>query len=323
MDQPDEQSSNRVRYVQISAGEAGQRIDNYLLRQFKGVPKSHIYRILRKGEVRVNKKRIKPTYKLVGGDEVRLPPVRTGGQKNRRPPDDVIKRLESRIVYDDDRLIIVDKPAGLAVHAGSGVDFGVIDAMQVIDTRAKELFLVHRLDRDTSGCLLIARDRAALRDLQTALQDQKIDKYYTALVMGRWGEKDSRIDMPLRRNKMQAGERQVQVDEDGKQAVSIFKVIREYPDKPGATGCSLMKVQLVTGRTHQIRVHGAESGHPLAGDRRYGNESFNQQMKAYGLRRMFLHATALNFPHPDNGKTMHIEPPLDDDLQQILDKLAE
>jgi 23S rRNA pseudouridine955/2504/2580 synthase len=323
MDQPDEQSSNRVRYVQISAGEAGQRIDNYLLRQFKGVPKSHIYRILRKGEVRVNKKRIKPTYKLVGGDEVRLPPVRTGGQKNRRPPDDVIKRLESRIVYDDDRLIIVDKPAGLAVHAGSGVDFGVIDAMQVIDTRAKELFLVHRLDRDTSGCLLIARDRAALRDLQTALQDQKIDKYYTALVMGRWGEKDSRIDMPLRRNKMQAGERQVQVDEDGKQAVSIFKVIREYPDKPGATGCSLMKVQLVTGRTHQIRVHGAESGHPLAGDRRYGDESFNQQMKAYGLKRMFLHATALSFPHPDNGKIMHIEPPLDDDLQQILDKLAE
>jgi len=165
MNPPDKQPTSSVRYAQISADETGQRIDNYLLRQFKGVPKSHIYRILRKGEVRVNKKRIKPTYKLAEGDEVRLPPVRTGEQKTRRPPDEVIKRLESRIVYDDDRLIVVNKPAGLAVHAGSGVDFGVIDAMKIIDTRAKDLFLVHRLDRDTSGCLLIARDRSALGDL--------------------------------------------------------------------------------------------------------------------------------------------------------------
>ncbi|MCW8962778.1 MAG: RluA family pseudouridine synthase [Gammaproteobacteria bacterium] len=322
MSETTQQPPSRVRFAQISEDEAGQRIDNYLLRQFKGVPKSHIYRILRKGEVRVNKKRIKPTYKLVAGDEVRLPPVRTGEKKTRRPPDEVIERLESRIVYDDERLIVVNKPAGLAVHAGSGVEFGVIDVMQQIDKRAKELFLVHRLDRDTSGCLLIARDRQALRALQTALENNDVDKFYTALVMGHWGDQDSRVDMPLRRNKMHGGERLVQVDSDGKQAVSDFKVVREYAGKPAGIGCSLMKIQLITGRTHQIRVHGAESGHPLAGDRRYGDEEFNQQMRSFGLKRMFLHASALNFPHPDNGQTMHIEPPLDDELQQILDRLA-
>lgn len=322
MNQPPKQPSPGVRFTQIDADEAGQRIDNYLMRQFRGVPKSHIYRILRKGEVRVNKKRIKPIYKLAEGDEVRLPPVRTGEKITRRPPDEVIERLKSRIVYDDDRLIVVNKPAGLAVHAGTNVDFGVIDVMRYIDKSAKELFLVHRLDRDTSGCLLIARDRSALRDLQDALQNDGINKYYTALLKGHWGQREAKVDIPLRRNKMQGGERLVQMDEDGKEAVSIFNVIREYAHKSIPSGCSLMKIQLITGRTHQIRVHASESGHPLAGDRRYGDELFNQQMKTLGLKRMFLHASALNFPHPDNGKRMQIEPPLDDDLQLILDQFG-
>jgi 23S rRNA pseudouridine955/2504/2580 synthase len=321
MTQTSRPSSNPVRYTQISADEAGQRIDNYLLRQFKGVPKSHIYRILRKGEVRVNKKRIKPTYKLTAGDEVRLPPVRTAERQTRRPPDEVIQRLESRIIYDDDRIILVNKPAGLAVHAGSGVEFGVIDAIQQLYKQPGELFLVHRLDRDTSGCLLIARDRQALRYLQQALQENRVKKYYTALVMGHWDEQENLVDMPLRRNKLQSGERLVQVDDTGKSSVSIFRTIRVYARKPEGIGASLMKIQLITGRTHQIRVHSAESGHPLAGDSRYGDEAFNRKMKSFGLKRMFLHASALDFPHPDNDQPMHIEPPIEEALQQVLDRL--
>lgn len=322
MRDPAWQASNRVRFVKIGVDEVGQRIDNYLLCQFKGIPRSHIYKILRAGEVRVNKKRVKPVYKLVAGDEIRLPPVRTGRSKVRRPPDEVIKLVASRIVYDDADLFVVNKPAGLAVHAGSGVAFGVIDAMRQIDMSVQQLFLVHRLDRDTSGCLLIARNRQVLRTLQIALQAREVGKFYTALLMGSWGRQDSKISVSLRRNQVRGGKRLVQADTDGKRAVSDFKVIREYAGKPAGMGCSLMKIQLITGRTHQIRVHGAEKGHPLAGDGKYGDEKFNRQMRSLGLKRMFLHASALEFTHPGSGQTISVEAPLDNELQRILDRLA-
>jgi 23S rRNA pseudouridine955/2504/2580 synthase len=321
MSRPPQQPANQVRFVTASENDAGQRIDNFLMRHFKGVPKSHIYRILRKGEVRVNKKRIKPTYKLVIGDEVRLPPVRIAEPRDRRPPDGAISSLAERIVYDDDRLIVLNKPAGLAVHAGSGIEFGVIDIMQRLEKQESELYLVHRLDRDTSGCLLLARDRDALRSLQASMQENRIEKVYLALVRGQWEQQGHRVEMPLRRNKIRGGERLVQIDDDGKQSVSEFRTMRQYTGAPDAGGCSLMKIRLITGRTHQIRVQASESGHPVAGDRRYGDELFNRKMKAYGLKRMFLHAASLSFPHPDNDKEFMIEPPLDDDLQQVLDNL--
>lgn len=307
--------SQGVTRAKITENEAGQRVDNYLLRHFKGVPRSHIYRILRKGEVRINKKRIKPAYKLLAGDEIRLPPVRYSSSGPRRPPDEVVQRIESRIVYDDDRVIIVNKPSGLAVHAGSGVDYGVIDAMQLLSKGADEVFLVHRLDRETSGCLLIARDRPAMLYLQQALKKGEISKHYSTLLKGRWGQGRKVIELPLLRNKIQGGERLVQVDEDGKMARSIFLPIREFKQ------ASLMKVELITGRTHQIRVHAAESGFPVAGDRLYGDQAFNYEMKSVGLRRMFLHAQSLSFPHPDDGRMLTIDPPLDEDLQSVLDNL--
>ena len=321
MSRPPQQPASQVRFVTVSENDAGQRIDNFLMRHFKGVPKSHIYRILRKGEVRVNKKRIKQTYKLVIGDEVRLPPVRIAEPRDRRPPDGAISSLAERIVYDDDRLIVLNKPAGLAVHAGSGIDFGVIDIMQRLEKQDSELYLVHRLDRDTSGCLLLARDRDALRSLQASMQENRIEKVYLALVRGQWEQQDHRVEMTLRRNKIRGGERLVQIDADGKQSVSEFRTMRQYTSAPDAGGCSLMKIRLITGRTHQIRVQASESGHPVAGDRRYGDEQFNRKMKAYGLKRMFLHAASLSFPHPDNDKEFTIEPPLDDELQQVLDNL--
>lgn len=310
--------SQGVTRARITENEAGQRIDNYLLRHFKGVPRSHIYRILRKGEVRINKKRIKPAYKLLAGDEIRLPPVRFSSNGPRRPPDEVIQQVESRIVYDDDRIFILNKPSGLAVHAGSGVDYGVIDAMQQLYKGAEgsgEVFLVHRLDRETSGCLLIARDRPAMLYLQQALKNGEISKHYATLLKGRWGQGREVIDLPLSRNKIKGGERLVQVDEEGKMARSIFNPVREYRQ------ATLMKVELLTGRTHQIRVHAAESGFPVAGDRQYGDQTFNYEMKSIGLKRMFLHAQSLSFPHPDDGHMLTIDPPLDEDLQSVLDNL--
>lgn len=320
MTKPDHAHTSRVRFVTISSEEAGQRIDNFLVRQFKGVPKSHVYRILRKGEVRVNKKRAKPAYKLQELDEVRLPPIRVSAEKNRRPPDHVLASVASRISYEDERLFVINKPSGLAVHAGTGVDYGVIDALNTLYPQQRS-YLVHRLDRETSGCLLVARDRQAMLSLQSAIRQGEIDKYYAALLMGSWGQGKQAIDMPLRRNKIQDGERRVQVDDDGKEAVSIFYPVREYAGRGKHTPATLMKVKLITGRTHQIRVHAQQTGHPLAGDSRYGDHGFNAELKRLGLKRMFLHAQSLAFPHPDGGQKMHIDPPLDEDLAAVLTHL--
>ncbi len=314
--------SSKVQYVRIARDEAGQRIDNFLIRWLKGVPKSHIYRVLRKGEIRVNKGRIKPAYKLAVNDEVRLPPVRYAERGVYRPPDNVLAKIESRIVYEDDRIMVLNKPPDLAVHAGSGVNYGVIDALRSLQP-GKSLFLVHRLDRETSGCLLIARDRPAMLSLHKAIRDGEIDKYYTALLMGNWRRGKQMIDISLQRHRNRNGGCSAQASAKGKRAVSIFHPLREYAGGEHATTATLVKIKLVTGRTHQIRIHAREIGHPLAGDCRYGNSRFNREMKANGLRRAFLHAGSVEFPHPDDGRKIRIESLLDEDLQQILSRLQE
>ena len=312
------QNPPAVSKIRIDAESAGQRIDNFLLRHYKGVPKSRIYRILRRGEVRVNKGRARPAYKLSADDELRLPPVRAAAIRRRRPPDTVLAKVAARVVYEDERVIVLNKPAGLSVHAGTGADYGVIDALR--ETRQQPVYLAHRLDMDTSGCLLLARDRAAMLSLQRAMRDGAVEKHYTALLMGGWGRGRQTVRIPLSRPQNNGG--MTRADAAGKPAATVFSPVREYARGDGfGFGASLMKIRLLTGRTHQIRAHAGAVGHPVAGDRRYGDAEFNRAMKLLGLRRMFLHAASLRFPHPDNDRPILIEPPLDEDLQAVLDNL--
>lgn len=305
-----------VKMVEIDDNHADQRIDNFLLSQLKGAPRSLIYRILRKGEVRVNKGRIKPTYRLQAGDIVRIPPVRVSeSTPNHRPADSVLKRIESSIIHEDKRLLIINKPGGIAVHGGSGLSYGVIEALRALRPEAKYLELVHRLDRDTSGCLIIAKKRSALRILHELLRNNQVDKQYLALVNGDWGGGDRKIDAPLRKNTLKSGERMVIVSQDGKPSISLFRPLA------CSEMASLIQVGLETGRTHQIRVHASHSGHPIAGDEKYGDESYNKDMISYGLKRLFLHAVKLSFTMPDDGQKITIQAPLPDDLQKVLDKL--
>jgi 23S rRNA pseudouridine955/2504/2580 synthase len=304
-----------VRMVEVDEGGAGQRIDNFLLKTLKGVPKTRIYRLLRKGEVRVNKKRIKPDYRLNLGDVVRIPPIRVSEQPEFvRPADRVLKQISDNIIYEDDGLLVLNKPSGLAVHGGSGLSYGVIEGLRALRPEAHFLELAHRLDRDTSGCLVIAKKRSVLRAFHTLLREGGMDKFYFALVMGRWKGGAKGIDAPLRKNEMKSGERMVLVSEDGKPSLSIFTPLTLYK------GCSLMRVKLVTGRTHQVRVHAQYSGHPIAGDDKYGDDTFNREMAGRGLKRLFLHAAELHFTLPEHG-TVHVEAPLDDSLQKLLNKL--
>ena len=304
-----------VKMLEIDASQAGQRIDNFLLTHLKGAPKSFIYRILRKGEVRVNKGRIKPTYRLQAGDMVRIPPVRLDESPAERPAEWALKSVEQSIIYEDKRLLIINKASGLAVHGGSGLSYGVIEAIRALRPEAPYLELVHRLDRDTSGCLLIAKKRSALRLLHELLRANQINKQYLALVKGNWGGGDRAIEAPLRKNTLQSGERMVLVSEDGKQARSLFRPLC-CTDR-----ASLIQVQLDTGRTHQIRVHAVHSGHPLAGDDKYGDEKFNAEMQKLGLKRLFLHAVRLDFTMPDDEQRITIMAPLPVELTAVLNKL--
>ncbi|MFO7593009.1 MAG: 23S rRNA pseudouridine(955/2504/2580) synthase RluC [Pseudomonadota bacterium] len=304
-----------VREVTVGEEECGQRIDNFLLKHLKGVPKSRIYRILRKGEVRVNKGRIKPVYRLKNGDIVRIPPVRVSDKPASVAPGKRVQNLlEQNILYEDKALLILNKPSGMAVHGGSGISLGVIEALRAIRPEARFLELAHRLDRDTSGCLVIAKKRSALRAFQELLREDGIDKVYLALVKGRWKGGKRRIDAPLRKNTLRSGERIVKVSDDGKASLSIFTPETIYND------CSLMRVKLVTGRTHQVRVHAQFSGHPIAGDEKYGDIEFNRKMAQRGLRRLFLHARELRFTLPEST-TIHVQAPLDEDLQNLLNQL--
>lgn len=311
-----DKASPAVQWLDITDDQAGQRIDNYLINLLKGVPKSRIYRILRKGEVRVNKGRIKPEYKLQPGDQVRVPPVRVAEQPENYAPREVCERIESAILFEDKGLIVLNKPSGLAVHGGSGLSFGIIEALRVSRPDAPYLELVHRLDRETSGCLLIAKKRSFLRNLHEQLRGTDMRKRYWALLMKPWAGGRRTVSAALRKNVQSSGERFVRVDEEhGKLAKSIFEPLEVYKD------CSLVGVELLSGRTHQIRVHAAHIGHPVAGDDKYGDDAFNKLMKAKGLGRMFLHARQLSFDHPQTEQRIDITAPLDSKLEKLLKSL--
>lgn len=304
-----------VTYVTVDAEESGQRIDNYLVRVLKGVPKSHIYRILRRGEVRVNKGRARPQYKLVAGDTVRIPPVRVADKPVLTGHYPHLRDINERILFENKRLMAINKPAGMAVHGGSGISHGVIEALRAEWPDAPYLELVHRLDRETSGCLLIARRRSALRHLHEQLREGRIKKTYLALVRGQWRGGRQEVSAPLRKNRLKGGERMVCVDPEGKEAVTVFTPVSVFEE------ASLMEVELKTGRTHQIRVHAAHCGYPLAGDPKYGDDIFNKAMRKSGLRRLFLHAGMLEFTDPGQDEVINVSAPLPDTLRSVLDCL--
>jgi 23S rRNA pseudouridine955/2504/2580 synthase len=307
--------SLQVQLVTISEEEAGQRIDNFLLRTCKGVPKSHIYRILRSGEVRVNKGRIDQTYRLAEGDVVRIPPIRIAEKTTQAVPG-----AEFRILLEDNHLLVIDKPAGVAVHGGSGVSYGVIEQLRASRPDAKFLELVHRLDRDTSGILLLAKKRSALTNLHEQMRDGDTDKRYLTLITGEWNNARQHIKLPLHKYSTADGERRVRVQEDGQASHTIFSLIRKYGDY------TLLEAELKTGRTHQIRVHLSASGFPIVGDDKYGDFTLNKAMqKAEGQRiafkRMFLHAHSITFTHPETGKSVTLKAALPKECEQFLKSL--
>ncbi|MBA1272755.1 23S rRNA pseudouridine(955/2504/2580) synthase RluC [Stutzerimonas azotifigens] len=307
-----------VQLIEVSPELAGQRIDNFLRTQLKGVPKTLIYRILRKGEVRVNKGRIKPEYKLQAGDVVRVPPLRLPERDEPAPlAAGLLERLEASIVHEDKALIVMNKPAGIAVHGGSGLSFGVIEALRQLRPDAKELELVHRLDRDTSGLLMIAKKRSMLRHLHQALRGDGVDKRYMALVRGRWETSKKQVNAPLEKNTLRSGERMVEVSEEGKDALTLFRVLRRFGDF-----ATLVEAKPITGRTHQIRVHARHAGHSIAGDSKYGDETFTQEIRELGGKRLFLHAYALKVPLPDGGE-LALEAPVDEMWAHTLERLGE
>lgn len=311
-------ANSGVQLLEIGPEAAGQRIDNFLRTQLKGVPKTLIYRILRKGEVRVNKGRIKPEYKLQAGDLVRVPPLRLAERDEPAPlAQGLLERLEAAIVHEDKALILLNKPAGIAVHGGSGLSHGVIEALRQLRPEAKDLELVHRLDRDTSGLLMIAKKRSMLRHLHEALRGDGVDKRYLALVRGFWPAARKQVSAPLQKNTLRSGERMVEVDEEGREALTLFRVLRRFGDF-----ATLVEAKPVTGRTHQIRVHARHAGHPIAGDTKYGDEEFTREIRALGGKRLFLHAYSLVVPLPEGGE-LRLEAPVDEMWAQTLERLSD
>jgi 23S rRNA pseudouridine955/2504/2580 synthase len=304
----------------LTVGEesAGQRIDNFLLRVLKGVPKSHVYRILRSGEVRLNRGRVGPDARLALGDVVRIPPLRMS--KPARPRTVAARRFRPEVLYEDDAIIAVDKPAGLAVHGGSGIALGLIEQLRAARPEARFLELVHRLDRDTSGVLLVAKKRAALVDLHAQLRDGAMDKRYLVLVRGPWRDAVRRVDVPLHKFVTREGERRVRIDEGGQRAITIFRRLERWPRH--APPVALLEAELRTGRTHQIRVHLAHLGHALAGDDKYGDFEWNRKLAREGLKRMFLHAQRLTFRHSTHGGEMTVESPVPAELARIVAALG-
>ncbi len=312
---PSQQLPPQVQLITISDEESGQRIDNFLLRICKGVPKSHIYRVLRSGEVRVNKGRIDQTYRLIEGDVVRVPPVRVAEKLESTAPG-----IEFPILFEDAHLLIIDKPAGVAVHGGSGVSYGVIEQLRAARPDAKFLELVHRLDRDTSGILLLAKKRSALTNLHEQIREGQPDKRYLVLVQGDWQNARQHIRLPLFKYNAPDGERRVRVQADGLASHTVFSLLKRYGN------FALLEAELKTGRTHQIRVHLASSGFAIAGDDKYGDFALNRQLqKADGsraaLKRMFLHAHQITFLHPESGKPVTFNAPLPLECSRFLDSL--
>jgi len=305
----------QVQFIDIDADMAGQRIDNFLKNQLKNVPKSLIYRIIRKGEVRVNKKRVKAEYKLKAQDIVRVPPVKVEQSESPAPLStklDKVAQLESCIIFEDDHLLILNKPSGTAVHGGSGLKFGAIEALRALRPNARFLELVHRIDRDTSGILLVAKKRSALRQLQEQFRNKTVQKYYYALVMGRWKPSCKVVNAPLLKNEVNSI---VRVNPNGKASETRFKVIEAFDE------ATLVQASPITGRTHQIRVHTQYTGHPIAWDDRYGDRRFDAYTGKCGLDRLFLHAAHIRFTHPAKGEVMEIAAEMEDKLKAVLNKL--
>ncbi|MDQ5848910.1 MAG: RluA family pseudouridine synthase [Pseudomonadota bacterium] len=299
-------SKARATSLEVGEESAAQRIDNFLLRLLKGVPKSHVYRILRSGEVRVNSGRVGPQYRLAVGDRVRVPPIRISAKPAEPKP------VEFPVVYEDAALLVVDKPSGVAVHGGSGISFGVIESLRAARPQAKLLELVHRLDRDTSGLLMIAKKRSALVELHRMLREGEVEKIYLAVVKGRWQGEAREIREPLHKYVNAQGERRVSVAQGGMTAVTRVKALKATDQ------FSRLEIRLLTGRTHQIRVHLAHAGHPVLGDDKYGDFALNRELASKGFKRLFLHANKLGFRHPLSTERMRLTSPLPEDMKQFL-----
>jgi len=312
-------SKDAVNWLAVGEDGAGQRVDNYLAKVLKGVPKSHVYRILRSGEVRVNRRRVGPDTRLKVGDQLRIPPIRASAPSRSGPLAIPAPGVLPPVLFEDDALIALDKPAGLAVHGGSGIAFGVIERMRRARPAAPFLELVHRLDRDTSGVLLIAKKRLALVGLHAQLRDGAIDKRYSVLVKGKWRDALRKVELPLTSFVAAGGERRVRVDPAGRLARTVFRRLDGWPDADPPL--SLLDAELDTGRTHQIRVHLTHLGFPLAGDDKYGDFAWNKVLARQGLKRMFLHARRIAFAHPLNGTELVIEAPLAPDLAAFIARL--
>ncbi len=304
-----------VKWLVVDEESAGQRLDNFLMRHLKGVPKTHVYRIIRSGEVRINKGRCSADSRVEAGDEIRVPPVRISDkvlEKAARPA----PAREFPPLLEDEHLLAIDKPAGVAVHGGSGVSFGVIEQLRQARPQARLLELVHRLDRETSGILLVAKKRSALKHLQDQFRERETGKTYLALVQGDWPARLKVIDQPLHKYLLPDGERRVKVttpdDPDGMRSITLVKVTQRLQ------GCTLLEVTIKTGRTHQIRVHLASHGHPIAGDDKYGDFEWNKALQKQGLKRMFLHAWRLQFNHPATGERVALQAELPPELQQYV-----
>ncbi|CAN5372066.1 23S rRNA pseudouridine(955/2504/2580) synthase RluC [soil metagenome] len=299
--------------VVIEEEQVGQRIDNYLQTKLKGVPKSHVYRIIRKGEVRVNKGRIQASYRLCLNDNVRIPPLQLKpAAPIKSPPAQQTRNLAERILYEDKNLLIVNKPSGMAVHGGSGISFGVIETFRSMYPQWRYLELVHRLDRDTSGCLMLAKKPSILKEIHELLRVGNINKTYIALVNGIWPEDLTEVDVALQKSQLSSGERMVKVTEEGKASVTRFRLLEEF------SNTSLIQASPKTGRTHQIRVHTAYKNHPIAGDDKYGNKDFNRNMRELGCKRLFLHAVELSFKLVSQDQVIKIRAELDEDLEATL-----
>lgn len=299
-----------VSFLKVDEAEAGQRIDNYLVRLLKGVPKSHIYRILRSGEVRVNKGRIDATYRLQANDELRIPPIRLAERQEKAVPAGTFP-----VIYEDAAMLVIDKPAGVAVHGGSGVSFGVIEQLRQAHPDWKYLELVHRLDRETSGLLMLAKKRSALTKLHDMMRSGVPDKRYLALGIGQWPAQTRHVKLPLFKFHTAEGERRVCVADNGQFAHTIFTVEERFDE------FTLVEAHLRTGRTHQIRVHMQASGCPIAGDEKYGDFALNKELARRGLKRMFLHARSLTLPHPLTSEPLRLEAPLPAELERFLNTL--
>jgi 23S rRNA pseudouridine955/2504/2580 synthase len=305
---------SKVDLFEVSSAQLNQRLDNFLIKQLQNVPRTRVYRIIRKGEVRVNKKRCKPDYKLQIGDIVRIPPVRIEQDDQRRtvlPSRELQKTLEAAVLYENKHILVLNKPQSLAVHAGSGVDFGVIDVMRLIRPE-QEIELVHRLDRDTSGCLILAKHRQSLLAMQSLLQNNLLQKKYIAVVRGDWPQQLKEIKHPLIRYHLSNGERRMRVDPQGKSACSLISVMQ----KSGAY--SVVQIELITGRTHQIRVHCQFEGHEIAGDNKYGDPEFNRLMRGKNVKRLMLHAKSLELPCGEFNPDLVIHAPLPQEFEILI-----